>query len=106
MKVLWDVTGYEVAKASWSKPKTKEEYFKTLAVFWSMNAPVMLPSLPGIGSEPVKIGQITQMLVKIYGILRWQIQNMHMHGGCCLRMNFRQLLQRYKIGLKEKPPQG
>ena len=46
LKVLWDVTGYEVTKASWSKPKTKEEYFKTLAVFWSMSAPVMLPSLP------------------------------------------------------------
>ena len=59
LKVLWDVTGYEVAKASWSKPKTMEEYLKTLAVFWSMNAPVMLPSLPGIGSDPVKIGQIT-----------------------------------------------
>ena len=59
LKVLWDVTGYEVAKASWSKPRTKEEYFKTLAVFWSMNAPVMLPSLPGIGSDPANIGRIT-----------------------------------------------
>ena len=59
MKILWDVTGYEVAKASWSKPKTKDEYFKTLAVFWSMNAPVVLPSLPGIGSDPAKIGSIT-----------------------------------------------
>ena len=58
LKVLWDVTGYEVAKASWSKPKTKEEYFKTLAVFWSMNAPVVLPTLPGIGSDPVKVGSI------------------------------------------------
>ena len=46
-------------RASWSKPKTREEYLKTLAVFWSMNAPVMLPSLPGIGSDPVRIGQIT-----------------------------------------------
>ena len=59
LKVLWDVTGCEVAKASWSRPRTKEEYFKTLAVFWSMNAPVMLPSLPGIGSDPVNIGRIT-----------------------------------------------
>ena len=58
LKVLWDVTGYEVAQASWSMPKTKEEYFKTLAVFWSMNAPVVLPTLPGIGSDPVKIGSI------------------------------------------------
>ena len=48
LRVLWDVTGYEVAKASWSKPKTKEEYFKTLAVFWTMDAPVVLPTLPGI----------------------------------------------------------
>ena len=59
LKVLWDVTGYEASKASWSKPRTKEEYFKTLAVFWSMNAPVVLPSLPGIGSDPVNIGKIT-----------------------------------------------
>ena len=59
LKVLWDVTGYEVAKGSWSKPKAKEEYFKTLAVFWSMDAPVVLPSLPGIGCDPVKIGSIT-----------------------------------------------
>ena len=59
LKVLWDVTGYEVAKASWSRPRTKEEYFKTLAVFWSMNAPVMLPSLPGIGSDPARIGKTT-----------------------------------------------
>ena len=59
LKVLWDVTGYEMAKASWSRPRTKEEYFKTLAVFWSMKAPVMLPSLPGIGSDPVNIGRIT-----------------------------------------------
>ena len=59
LKALWDVTGYEVAKASWSKPRTKEEYFKTLAVFWSMSAPVMLPSLPGIGSDPANIGRIT-----------------------------------------------
>ena len=58
VKALWDVTGYEVAKASWSKPRTKEEYFKTLAVFWSMNAPVMLPSLPGIGTDPANIGKI------------------------------------------------
>ena len=40
-------------------PKTKEEYFKTLAVFWSMDAPVVLPSLPGVGCDPVKIGSIT-----------------------------------------------
>ena len=59
LKVLWDVTGYEVARASWSKPKTTEQYLKTLAVFWSMNAPVILPSLPGIGVEPIKIGSIT-----------------------------------------------
>ena len=59
LKVLWDVTGYEVAKASWSRPRTKEEYFKTLAVFWSTNALVMLPSLPGIGSDPANIGGIT-----------------------------------------------
>ena len=59
LKVLWDVTGHDVAKASWSRPRTKEEYFKTLAVFWSMNAPVMLLSLPGIGSDPVNIGRIT-----------------------------------------------
>ena len=52
LRVLWDVTGYEVAKASWSEPKTKEEYFKTLAVFWSMEAPTVLPSLPGIGCDP------------------------------------------------------
>ena len=58
LRVLWDVTGYEVAKASWSKPKTKEEYFKTLAVFWSMDAPVILPTLPGIGSDPESIGSI------------------------------------------------
>ena len=56
LRVLWDVTGYEVAKASWSKPKTKEEYFKTLAVFWSMDAPVVHPTLPGIGSDPGNIG--------------------------------------------------
>ena len=56
LRVLWDVTGYEVASASWSKPKTKEEYFKTLAVFWSMEAPVVLPTLPGIGCDPGKIG--------------------------------------------------
>ena len=59
LRVLWDVTGYEVARASWSKPKTKEEYFKTLAVFWSMDAPVVLPTLPGIGSDPGNIGSIT-----------------------------------------------
>ena len=59
LRVLWDVTGYEVAMASWSKPKTKEEYFKTLAVFWSMDAPVVLPTLPGIGSSPANIGSIT-----------------------------------------------
>ena len=58
LRVLWDVTGYEVAKASWSKPKTKEEYFKTLAVFWSMDAPVVLPTLPGIGSDPGNVGSI------------------------------------------------
>ena len=58
LRVLWDVTGYEVARASWSKPKTKEEYFKTLAVFWSMDAPVVLPTLPGIGCDPVKFGSI------------------------------------------------
>ena len=59
LRVLWDVTGYEVARASWSKPKTKEEYFKTLAVFWSMDAPVVLPTLPGIGCDPGKFGSIT-----------------------------------------------
>ena len=59
LRVLWDVTGYEVPKASWSKPKTKEEYFKTLAVFWSMDAPVVLPSLPGIGCDPGNFGSIT-----------------------------------------------
>ena len=59
LRVLWDVTGYEVARGSWSKPKTKEEYFKTLAVFWSMDAPLTLPSLPGVGCDPVKIGSIT-----------------------------------------------
>ena len=59
LRVLWDVTGYEVARGSWSKPKTKEEYFKTLAVFWSMQAPLVLPSLPGVGCDPVKIGTIT-----------------------------------------------
>ena len=59
LRVLWDVTGYEVARASWSKPQTKEEYFKTLAVFWSMDAPIVLPTLPGIGSDPVNIGSIT-----------------------------------------------
>ena len=58
LRVLWDVTGYEVARGSWSKPKTKEEYFKTLAVFWSMQAPLTLPSLPGVGCDPVKIGSI------------------------------------------------
>ena len=59
LRVLWDVTGYEVARGSWSKPKTKEEYFKTLAVFWSMDAPLTLPSLPGVGCDPVKVGSIT-----------------------------------------------
>ena len=59
LRVLWDVIGYEVAKGSWSKPKTKEEYFKTLAVFWSMDAPLVLPSLPGNGCDPGKIGSIT-----------------------------------------------
>ena len=59
LRVLWDVTGYEVARGSWSKPKTKEEYLKTLAVFWSMDAPLTLPSLPGVGCDPVKIGSIT-----------------------------------------------
>ena len=59
LRVLWDVTGYEVAKASWSEPKTKEEYFKTLAVFWSMDAPTVLPSLPGIGCDPARISSIT-----------------------------------------------
>ena len=59
LRALWDVTGYEVAKASWSEPKTKEEYFKTLAVFWSMEAPTVLPSLPGVGSDPGRIGSIT-----------------------------------------------
>ena len=59
LRALWDVTGYEVARGSWSKPKTKEEYFKTLAVFWSMDAPLTLPSLPGVGCDPVKIGSIT-----------------------------------------------
>ena len=48
----------KLPRASWSKPKTKEEYFKTLAVFWSMDAPVVLPTLPGIGSDPGKIGSI------------------------------------------------
>ena len=59
LRVLWDITGYEVARGSWSKPKTKEEYFKTLAVFWSMDAPLTLPSLPGVGCDPVKVGSIT-----------------------------------------------
>ena len=59
LKVLWEVTGYEVTKASWSEIRTKEQYLKTVAVFWSMNAPVLLPSLPGIGMEPTKIGSVT-----------------------------------------------
>ena len=66
LKALWDVTGYEVAYASWSKPRTTEEYLKTLAVFWSMNAPVILPSLPGIVSQPVKVGRIT------YPVKMWE----------------------------------
>ena len=37
LKVLWEVTGYEVARASWSEPKTKEQYLEILAVFWRMH---------------------------------------------------------------------
>ena len=88
LKVLWDVTGYEVAKASWSRPRTKEEYFKTLAVFWSMNAPVMLPSydcqaldqiqqiLEGSHSQS-KCGK--RMIERVAVILQCQRRNLQNH---------------------------
>ena len=34
LKILWDVSGYEVSMASWKEPKTMEHYLKILAVFW------------------------------------------------------------------------
>ena len=39
--------------------RPKKNTSRTLAVFWSLEAPLVLPSLPGIGSDPVNIGSIT-----------------------------------------------
>ena len=58
LKAFWDVTGYAVTKALRSEPGTMEQYLKSLAVFWSMNAPVELPSLPGIGMKPTLFSSI------------------------------------------------
>ena len=56
LKALWEVTGSAVAQSSWSEMRTKEQYLNTLAVFWSMTAPVLTPSLPGIGTNPTHLG--------------------------------------------------
>ena len=51
MRALWDITGYALQAGTWTNPPTMEMYLYQLATFWSMKAPIDLPTLPGIGGE-------------------------------------------------------
>ena len=51
MRALWDITGYALQAGTWTNPPTVEMHLYQMATFWSMKAPTVLPTLPGIGGE-------------------------------------------------------
>ena len=51
MRALWDITGYALQGGTWTNPPTVEMYLYQMATFWSMRAPIALPTLPGIGGD-------------------------------------------------------
>ena len=51
MRALWDITGYALQAGTWTNPPTVELHLYQMATFWSMKAPTVLPTLPGIGGE-------------------------------------------------------
>ena len=51
LRALWDITGYALHAGTWTNPPTVEMHLYQMATFWSMKAPIVLPTLPGIGGE-------------------------------------------------------
>ena len=51
LRALWDITGYALQAGTWTNPPTVEMHLYQMATFWSMKAPTVLPTLPGIGGE-------------------------------------------------------